>query len=87
MNNITFQGVIVGLKSAYDIAIGMSKLNTLSQVQAKSVELGQIIIETQTAVFKAHAAQSAMIEQIRKLKEEIIHIKAWKKLKRSAINW
>ncbi len=82
MDIAIIQGEVTGLKTAYDIAIGMSKLNTLSQVQAKSVELGQIIIAAQTAVFSAYAAQSAMIEEIRSLKEEIARVKAWETQKK-----
>lgn len=81
MDITLIQGAITGLKTAYDVVIGMSKLDTLSQVQAKSVELGQIIIAAQTSVFNAHAAQSAMVEEIRTLKEEIARVKAWESQK------
>ena len=81
MDITLIQGAITGLKTAYDIVIGMGKLNTLEQVQTKSIELGQIIIAAQTSVFNAYAAQSAMIEEIRTLKEEIVRVKAWESQK------
>ena len=77
MDMSLIQGAITGLKTASDIAISMSKLNTLSQVQEKSFELGQVIIAAQAATFSAQSAQSAMVEEIRTLKEEIANIKAW----------
>ena len=81
MDITLIQGAVTGLKTAYDIVVGMNKLNTLEQVQTKSIELGQIIIAAQTSVFNAYAAQSAMVEEIRTLKEEIVRVKAWESQK------
>lgn len=80
--DLTLQSAIAGLKTASDIVIGISKSNTLAQVQAKSFELGQIIVNAQSATFSAQAAQSAMAEEIRALKEEIKRVKAWSKQKK-----
>jgi len=77
MDMTLIQGAITGLKTASDIAIGIGKLNTLAQVQEKSVELGQIIVAVQSATLNAYADQAAMIEEVRALKEEIVHVKAW----------
>ena len=81
MDMTMIQGAIASLKTASDIVIGMSKLNTLAQVQAKSIELGQIIVAAQSATFSAHAAQSAMVEEVRTLKEEVVRVKAWESQK------
>lgn len=77
MDMTLIQGAITGLKTASDIAIGLGKLNTLAQVQEKSVELGQIIVAAQSATLSAYADQAAMIEEVRALKEEIMRVKAW----------
>ena len=77
MDMTLIQGAITGLKTASDIAIGLGKLNTLAQVQEKSVELGQIIVAAQSATLSAYADQTAMIEEVRALKEEIMRVKAW----------
>ena len=77
MDMTLIQGAITGLKTASDIAISLGKLNTLAQVQKKSVELGQIIVAAQSATLSAYADQAAMIEEVRALKEEIVRVKAW----------
>ncbi|MBI5918375.1 MAG: hypothetical protein HY849_03245 [Nitrosomonadales bacterium] len=77
MDMTIIQSAIAGLKTASDIAIGIGKLNTLAQVQEKSVELGQIIVAAQSATLNAYADQAAMIEEVRALKEEIVRVKAW----------
>lgn len=77
MDMTLIQGAITGLKTASDIAIGLGKLNTLAQVQEKSVELGQIIVAAQSATLSAYADQAAMIEEVRALKDEIMRVKAW----------
>ena len=75
------QGAIAGLKTASDIVIGLSKLNTLAQVQEKSVELGQVIVAAQSATLSAYADQAAMVDEIRALKKEIADVKAWESQK------
>lgn len=77
MNLALIQGAITGLQVASDLAIGLGKLNTLAQVQAKSIELGQIIVSAQSATLSAYSDQAAMIEEVRALKEEIVRVKAW----------
>ena len=77
MDMTLIQGAITGLKTASDIVIGLGKLNTLAQVQEKSVELGQVIVAAQSATLSAYADQAAMIEEVRALKEEIVRVKAW----------
>lgn len=75
------QGAITGLKTAADIAIGLSKLNTMAEVQGKAVELQQIILSAQSSALSAQSEQFALIEHIRTLKEEIASVKAWEEQK------
>jgi hypothetical protein len=75
------QGTIAGFKLASDIAKSLLKLKTISEVQAKVVDLQDAILSAQNSALAANAHQTAMVEEIRSLKEEIAHIKAWKKEK------
>ncbi len=45
---LLFQGAMAGLKAAADIAIGLNKLNTMTEVNAKAIKLQQIIMNVQS---------------------------------------
>lgn len=71
-------GAAVGsLKAAADIAIGLINLKTMTEVQAKAIELNGKIIAAQHELFAVNAQQSAMVERIRQLEGEIAAMKAW----------
>jgi hypothetical protein len=74
---VLIQGAIGGLKTAFDIATGISKLNTMAEVNAKAIELQQIILSAQTSAFAANSEQFAMIQRIRDLEDELARVKAW----------
>lgn len=74
---VMLQGAISGLKSAADIAIGLSKLHTMTEVQGKAIELQQIILAAQSSALSAQSDQLALMECIRKLEKEIADVKAW----------
>jgi hypothetical protein len=76
-----FQGTITGLKLAGDIAKSLFELKSISDVQAKVVELQSVILSAQNSALAANTHQTAMIEEIRNLKEEIARVKAWEKEK------
>ena len=76
-----FQGAISGLKTAADLAIGLSKLNTMAEVQGKAIELQQIILSAQGSALSAQSEQFALVEKIRALEKEIADIKAWEETK------
>ncbi len=71
------QGTISSLKLAGDVAKSLIELKSIGDVQGKVVELQRIILDAQAGALAANAAQSAMIEEIRALKEEVARIKAW----------
>jgi hypothetical protein len=75
------QGTISGLKLAGDIAKGFLELKSLSDVQSKVIELQSVILSAQSSALEAQSHQSAMVEKIRSLKEEIARVKAWEKEK------
>lgn len=74
-------GTITSLRLAGDIAKGILQLNTLSEVQGKVIELQSAILAAQSGALESNAAQSAVVDEIRALKEEIARIKAWESQK------
>ncbi len=72
-----FQGAVTGLKTAADIAIGISKLKTMTEVTAKAIELQQVILSAQSDALAAQSAQFSLIERIRDLEDELTEMKAW----------
>jgi hypothetical protein len=77
MDMTLIQGTITGLKTAADIAKSLMELKSISDVQAKVIELQTAILSAQSSALSANADQSAMVDELRKLKEEITRIKAW----------
>ena len=81
MDIALIQSTISGLKVASEIAQGFLKLKSLSDVQGKVIELQSVILAAQSSAFAANAHQTAMVEEIRNLKEEITRVKAWEEEK------
>lgn len=81
MDIALFHGTIASLRLAGEITQGFLKLKSLSEVQGKVIELQSVILSAQSSALEANAQQTAMVEEIRNLKEEIAHIKAWEKEK------
>lgn len=81
MDLTLIQGTISGLKTATDIAKGLMELKSMSDVQAKVIELQSAILAAQSSALAANADQAAMVEEIRALKEEIARVKAWESQK------
>lgn len=75
------QGTVSGFKLASDIAKSLLELKTISEVQAKVVDLQSAILSAQNSALAANAHQTAMIKEIGSLKEEIARIKAWEEEK------
>ena len=71
------QGTVTSLKAASDIVKGFLQLKSVSDVQGKVIELQSTILAAQSSALAAHSEQSAMIQRIRDLEEEVAHIKAW----------
>jgi hypothetical protein len=81
MDIALIQGTISSLKVAGDIAKSFLELKSISEVQGKVIQLQSVILSAQSSALSAQAHQSTMIEEIRSLKEEIAHIKAWEEEK------
>lgn len=75
------QGAVVSLKAAADIAIALGNIKTMSEVQAKAIELQQIILAAQSSALAAQSEQFTLLQEIRGLKEEVAKAKAWNKQK------
>src|SRR5688572_10662357 len=78
-----FQRAVTALKGAGDIAQGLSKLNTLAEVQSKAVELQQIILAAQASALAAQAEQFALLDRMRQLEKELTEVKAWQAVKQN----
>lgn len=81
MDMALIQGTISGLKTAADIAKSLMELKSMSDVQAKVIELQSAILSAQSSALSANADQAAVVEEIRQLKEEIARVKAWESQK------
>jgi len=78
MEITTIASAISALKGASDLAKGLlgSKIDTA--VQAKVIELNQLILEAQSQVFASRERLFEAEHQIRLLKEQIADLKSWK---------
>jgi hypothetical protein len=70
-------GAVTSLKAAADIAVALGNLKTLSEVQAKAIELQQIILSAQSSALTAQSEQFGLLEEIRDLKAAVGRLKAW----------
>lgn len=65
------------LRVAGDIAKGLINVHTAAEVQSKAIELNQQIIDAQHQIFAANAAQTALLEYIRELEDQVASMKEW----------
>ena|SRR5688572_17467556 len=77
-----FQGAISGLKVAANIAKAIKDLQSLSEVQAKAIELQSVIMEAQSGTLSAQQEQFVLIDRIRALEEKVADMKAWDETKK-----
>jgi hypothetical protein len=67
---------MAGLKGAIDITSALVKTNNIVDVNAKAIELQQIIIKLQQDIFSAQDSQRVANEEIQNLKKEISNLKS-----------
>lgn len=77
MDMASIQAAVMSLKAAADIASGLIKLKTASEIQAKVAELNAEIISAQTSALAANSEQFALLKKVRDLEEEVARVKAW----------
>lgn len=68
---------IGGLKAASDITQAMVGVRDTAILQAKTIELQQVILAAQASGIAAQSEQFTFLERIRDLEEELTSIKAW----------
>jgi hypothetical protein len=76
-----FVSIGAQLRAATEIAIGLGRLHTMAEVNAKAIELQGAILRLQSDAFAAQAHQSAMVERINDLERELTRVKAWEETK------
>lgn len=77
MDIASITATITGLKAASDIVNGLMNAKTSSAVDTAVRELNAHLLTVQREAMAANTEQFTMIEEIRALKKEIAHIKAW----------
>jgi hypothetical protein len=65
------------LRSAGQVAKGLMSPKTTSEVQAKAIELNGLILDAQSDLLAALAAQASLVEEVRELKEQIARTRGW----------
>lgn len=75
------QSAVTGLKTAFDLTQTLVGLKVGAEVNAKAIELQQVVMSAQANAFAAQSQQFTMLEEIRALKEEVARIKAWERQK------
>jgi hypothetical protein len=68
---------LTSLKAAGDIAKAMMDLRDASAFQGKAIELQRQILSAQESALAANAAQTTLVDRIRDLEQEIVHLKDW----------
>lgn len=74
-------GALSSLKTAFDIAKGISDLKSMTDVQGKVIELQQAILAAQSSAMAANAEQYTAMEELRKLREELEKMSGWQQEK------
>lgn len=72
-----FASLAGSLKTAGDIAKAMIDLRDAQAFQLKAIELTREIMSAQQSALAAQLAQSALIEEVRNLKEQHVRLEAW----------
>ncbi len=73
----TIQATVTSLKAAFDIAKGISDLKTDTEVQAKVIELQQIILCAQESALRANTDQFELMNELKILREQLEGVNKW----------
>jgi hypothetical protein len=68
---------ITSLKAAFELAKTFVDLHDVAAINAKVVELQGQILSAQASAFAANDAQSALLERVHELEQEVANLKAW----------
>jgi hypothetical protein len=70
-------GAVGGLKAAIDIGKGIQALNTSTEVKQKTGELLDAVLDARFKLMDAADAQSALLDEIKQLKQQIAGFEDW----------
>jgi hypothetical protein len=70
-------GAMNSIRASFDIAKAMKDIHDASVIQSKVVDLTREIMNAQSCAIGAQLAQSAMVEEIAKLKKELASRADW----------
>lgn len=73
----TIQATVTSLKAAFDVAKGISDLKTDAEVQAKVIELQQIILSAQESALRANTDQFELMNELKVLREQLESVNKW----------
>jgi hypothetical protein len=79
---LLIQSAVTGLKTAVDLVMGFGRLSTMAEVNAKAIELQQVILTAQANAFAANSQQFDLLQKIRDLEEELARIRGWEETKK-----
>ena len=82
MDMVTIQATLSGLKAAGEIAKGILALKSMTEVQGKVIELQSAILSAQSTALSAMGEHQVVLDENRKLKEELERVAAWSQQKR-----
>ena len=71
-----------GIKVAGRVVAGMINVKSTSEVQAKAIELNQLILAAQSDLLAANLTQTTLVEQVCDLEDQIARMKAWEAQKK-----
>jgi hypothetical protein len=73
----TIASAIGSIKAAGDIAKAITGLRDAQTIQAKVIELQQVILSAQTSALAAQSDQFTLLQQIRELEAKMAKLEAW----------
>lgn len=74
-------GVFSSLQAVGDITKAMIGLRDAQAFQAKALELQGVVMDAQSAAFSANQERATLIEEVGKLKQQIVQMEAWEREK------
>src|ERR1043166_8653467 len=73
--------LVTSVNAAIQLAKTLAGVRDASMIDAKVIELREHLIEAQSGVVQAQTDQSALIQEVRDLKEKIMKMENWKEEK------
>jgi DNA-directed RNA polymerase subunit RPC12/RpoP len=78
----SIEAAITSLNNAGALLKSFFHLKSISEVQGKVIELQSVILAAQSSALTAQSEQAALLNEKRKLEEDIARIKSWEETKK-----